>query len=329
MLNLERFKQLIKKSKTIVITTHVFPDADGIGSQIALSLALKFLGKQVICLNEKELQNRYSYLDKTKTVEGFSKGHKAKLKKFDLFIVVDANSLERIGDNVKEISQSSKDLLFIDHHPTSDEFIALHCIDTASAATGEIVARLINEMKVPFTFEMALALYTSIIIDTSSFQYPTVSPATHETVAKLLSTGISPPHAMKEIYGQTEITFYHFLGKILSKTKTTQSKKVIYVQISLKELEQYSVDPEDTHGIINQMLSFKPAEVLCMFREVDKNITKVSFRSMGKTNVGSIAQALGGGGHSYSAATVINLPMKKSIDHVLDKVELILNRTTS
>lgn len=329
MVNFDRFNSLIKQSKTIVITTHISPDADGIGSQIALAHALTKLGKQVVCLNEEALEPRYKYLDKMSIVEGFAKSHLTKLKKIDLFIIVDANSLERIGDNLKLISQLSKELLFIDHHPTSDEFTALHCIDTSSAATGEIVARLIEQSKIPFSFEMGLALYTSIIIDTSSFQYPTVSSSTHNTVAKLLDSGVSPPMAMKEIYGQTDISFYHFLGKVLEKTKTTTSNKIIYVQITLKDLNQYNIDPEDTHGIINQMLSYKPAEVICMFREIDKTTTKVSFRSMGKVNVGSIAQALGGGGHSYSAATIIKLSLKNTVNQVLSKVDLILSKTSS
>jgi len=327
MVNLQRFKSLISKAKIIVITTHVGPDADGIGSQIALALALRQLGKQVYCINEEDLQSRYKYLDKKNVVRGSNDFQRKKIKKIDLFIVVDANSIDRIGDNLKELSQKSVDLLFIDHHPTSEEFIALHCIDTSSAATGEIIAKLIKEMKISFSFEMALALYTSIIINTSSFQYYTISSSTHHTVSTLLETGISPPLAMKEIYGQTDINFYHFLGKVLSKTKTSKSNKLIYVEISSKELQAYNIDPEDTHGIINQLISYKPAEIICMFREIDKAVTKVSFRSMGKINVGSIAQALGGGGHSHSAATIINLPLKKCISHVLDKVEFILNVT--
>ena len=326
MLNIKRFSSLINQSKNIVITTHINPDADGIGSQIALSHALNSLGKNVYCINQEKLQSRYKYLDQRNIVKGFQKT--LKLKKIDLFIVVDANNIERIGEDLKNLSRSSTELLFVDHHPSSNEFIALHCIDTSSAATGEIIAKLIESLGIKFTFEMSLALYTSIIIDTSSFQYPTVSPATHKTVSTLLETGISPPQAVKEIYGQNDISFYHFLGKILGKTKTNKNKKIIYVQISLRDLDTFSIDPEDTHGIINQILSYRPAEVLCMFRELSKSMTKVSFRSMGKINVGSMAQALGGGGHSYSAATIIKLPLKKCIDHVINKVELIISTTS-
>ena len=329
MLNVDRFKKLIKNSKNIVITTHINPDADGIGSQIALTCALKKLNKSVICINQEELIPRYEYLDKSKCVIGFKNEISKKFKKIDLLIIVDANSIDRIGPGLKSFASSARELLFIDHHPAPAEFIALHCIDTQSAATGEIVAKLIKELKVSFDFQMALALYTSIIIDTSSFQYPTVSSETHETVAKLLQTGISPPLAIKEIYGQDNISYYHFLGKILEKTKTNFNQQIVYVQISLKDLEKHRVDPEDTHGIINQLLNFKPASVICMFREISKTTTKVSFRSMGKINVGSMAQALGGGGHSYSAATVLNLPIKKCVSHVLKKIELILDTRES
>lgn len=325
MFNFTRFKQLVDESKQILITTHVAPDADGIGSQIALYHALKKLGKNVICVNQEPLLPRYSYLDTENIVEGINSVKINRLKKIDLFIIVDANSVERIGNDLKNISSTSKELLFIDHHPTSKEFIALHCIDTKSAATGEIVAKLIHSLNIRFTYQMALALYTSIIIDTSSFQYPTVSPKTHETVASLLETGVSPPEAMKEIYGQEEVSYFRFLGKILSKTNISKDKKVIYVSISLKDLKDFDVDPEDTHGIINQLLFFKPAIVLCMFREINKDQTKVSFRSMGNVDVGSVAQALGGGGHSHSAATIINMPIRKCEKHVLKKIDLILS----
>ena len=324
MANIDRFKQLISNSKTIVITTHVSPDADGIGSQIALSIALKSLNKNVFCINQEELLPRYQYLDKDKIVVGFDR-KKLKIKTIDLFIIVDANSVNRIGPDLKELSQNANELLFIDHHPAPREFLALHYIDVSKAATGEIVAELIQTLGVQFTYQMALALYTSIIIDTNSFQYPTVGSKTHSTVSKLLKTGISPPQAMKEIYGQENISFYHFLGKVLSKTKCSSDNRIVYVTITLKDLEDYQIDPEDTHGIINQILTYRPALVLCMFRELTKNSTKISFRSMGAINVGSMAEALGGGGHSYSAATIIKFPLRKSVDHVLKIVSLILD----
>ena len=325
MLNEKRFKLLMESANSIVITTHVNPDADGIGSQIALAHALKTLGKDVHCINQEDLLPRYQYLDTKEIVRGFKKSLVKKFKKIDLFIIVDANSVDRIGLDLKQLSQCSKELLFIDHHPTKKEFLAIHCIDTKSAATGEIVAKLIQSIGIKYTFEMALALYTSIIIDTSSFQYPTVSNKTHEIVSHLLSEGISPPLAMKEIYGQDNVSFFHFIGRILTKTKSSQDKKIIYVSISLKDLKDFNVDPEDTHGIINQLLIYRPAEVLCMFREIKKNTTKVSLRSMGSIDVGSVAQALGGGGHSYSAATIIKMSIKDCEKHVLEKIHIILD----
>ena len=192
--NIERFKSLIAKANNIAITTHIFPDADGIGSEIALCMALRKLGKNAMCINEEKLFDRYRYLDPDNVITNFNDS-KDYFDKIDLFIVTDTNSLPRIGTKVQTLAADSSDLLFIDHHPCPKELAAIHCIDSTKAATGELVGELIQALGIELDKKMALALYTSIIIDTSSFRYPTVTGNTHRIVAKLMDTGISPPEA--------------------------------------------------------------------------------------------------------------------------------------
>ncbi|EQC43114.1 bifunctional oligoribonuclease/PAP phosphatase NrnA [Bacteriovorax sp. DB6_IX] len=182
---IKRFNDQIKKATKIAITTHIHPDADGIGSEIALCMALKKIGKDVVCVNEKELFERYKYLDPQDVVRSYD-DVKDSIDKLDLLIVTDTNSLPRIGPNVQELVLKSQELLFIDHHPCPKELAAIHCIDSTKAATGELVAELIESLGLKIDKEMALALYTSIIIDTSSFRYPTVTGNTHKIIYKTL-----------------------------------------------------------------------------------------------------------------------------------------------
>lgn len=324
--NIERFKNLVAKANNIVITTHIFPDADGIGSEIALCMALRKLGKNAVCINEERLFDRYRYLDPDGVITNFKDAKKSKAipDKVDLFIVTDTNSLPRIGSELHKLAGDSSELLFIDHHPCPKEIAAIHCVDSTKAATGELVGELIESLGVEFDKKMALALYTSIIIDTSSFRYPTVTGNTHRIVARLMDTGISPPEAFNQINGIKQVDYMKLLGKVLSSCQMSKSGKVAWISLTENEIKSFNCDTEDTHGFINHLLILEGIEVACMFREV-KGKVKVSFRSVNQTvDVGVIAQALGGGGHNHSAATIADGNLEKTIPEIIEKIELMI-----
>jgi phosphoesterase RecJ-like protein len=328
MEHIQLFKTLTKIAKKIVISTHLHPDADGIGSQIALAIAFKDIGKKAICVNEEPLLDRYKYLDPQNTIIGYDEYQSSHAnEQIDLFIVADTNSLARIG-KVSELVQRSKNLLFIDHHPCAPELMAIHCIDTTMAATGELVGKLIESLKVKFNQEIALPLYTSILIDTSSFRYPTVTGDTHRLIGKLLDTGIKPPSAYNQIYGAKEVSYMQMLGTVLSKAQATEDKKIAWLKLTEETLSKFSVDPEDTHGFINHLLILDNIKVACMFRQIGRKI-KVSLRSTGEIDVGIMANALGGGGHNHSAATIIDGSIDNVIRDTIKKLQLMLERVDS
>ncbi len=325
MINL--FKSLTEKAKNIVITTHIQPDADGIGSEIALCMALKAIGKNAICVNEEPLLDRYRYLDPEDCVisyEEYAKLRETNKEHIDLFIVTDTNSLSRIGTRLQTVVPNSKNLLFIDHHPAPKELAAIHCIDTNMAATGELVGSLIESIDVPFTKDMAYALYTSILIDTSSFRYPTVTGNTHRLIAKLMDTGIEPPEAYNKIYGTKKISYMQMLGIVLSSAESSDDGRIAWLKLTEDNLKKFNVDTEDTHGLVNHLLILDNIKVACMFRQIG-DLVKISMRSAGDVDVGVMAQALGGGGHDHSAATVIEGKIEEVIKETVPKIELMLD----
>lgn len=321
------FLSLTKEAKNIVISTHLHPDADGIGSQIALCMALRRLGKHALCVNDEPLLDRYSYLDPDRCVISAEEYLARPMKTIDLFIVVDTNALARIGNHLQTVVQKSKNLLFIDHHPCPKEMLALHCIDTDKAATGELVGDLIEALGVPFDQVIALALYTAILIDTSSFRYPTVTGNTHRLIAKLMDTGINPPQAYNNIYGTKKVSYMKMLGTILSKTQTTPDERVAWITLDEEILGKFNVDSEDTHGFINNLLILDNIRVACMFRQIGDSV-KVSLRSAGDIDVGVMAQALGGGGHNHSAATLVVGQLKEVVPRTIKKIQLMLENST-
>jgi len=322
----KRFKTAIQDCKNIVITTHIYPDADGIGSQVALCLALNELGKKTKCVNEEALLDRYHYLDPKKSViscqDYMAKHPKAKI---DLLIIVDTNNKVRIGAKMDELAKKAKNILFIDHHPCPKPVELIHCIDITKAATGQIIGEFIEKLGIEFTKPMALSLYTSILIDSSSFRYPTVTGSTHELIGKLLNTGIKPSDAYNRIYGTKKISHVQMLGGILSKAQISKSKKIAWITITEALLEKYDSHVEDTHAFINHLLILDNIYVTCMFRDLGKQ-TKVSFRSAGQIDVGEIATAFGGGGHNHSAATILDGEYKEVIPDTIKKLEMMLEK---
>ncbi|MBT5094765.1 MAG: hypothetical protein HOM21_11005, partial [Halobacteriovoraceae bacterium] len=219
--------------------------------------------------------------------------------------------------------RQSKNLLFIDHHPCPKELAAIHCIDTKMAATGELVGKLIASLGVKFTKDLALPLYTSILIDTSSFRYPTVTGNTHRLIAELMDTGVEPPTAYNKIYGTKQISYMQLLGTVLGSAHSNSDGKIAWMSLKEDDLIKFNVDPEDTHGFVNHLLILDNIKVACMFRQIDKKV-KISFRSAGDLDVGVIAQALGGGGHDHSAATIIEGELSTLIPEIIAKIELML-----
>ncbi len=191
------------------------------------------------------------------------------------------------------------------------------------AATGELVGTLIEAMKVKMTAKLALPLYTSILIDTSSFRYPTVSGNTHRLIASLMDAGIKPPEAYNFIYGTKKITYMHLLGTILSMAQINKDESIAWLTLKEKNLDHFKVDTEDTHAFINHLLILDNIKVACMFRENGENI-KISLRSAGDVDVGVFAQALGGGGHNHSAATILQGKLDHVVPYTISKLEKML-----
>lgn len=315
----EKFDDAIKNAKNIVISTHMIPDADGIGSQISLCLALRKMGKNAICCNEEELLERYKYLDEDNLVHDVLNLSSVFSEDPDLIIVVDTNTIFRTGAGFLRFAESNDcPILYIDHHPCAQATKNDHCIDTTAAATGQLVGELIEHMGITFDQKMALPLYTAILIDTSSFRYPTVTAKTHEMIAKLMGTGINPPRAYNGIYGTKNIQHLHMLGTVLAATNINKSENIAWIELKKEDLEKFHIDIEDTHAFINHLLILDDIKVACMFRD-DGSRVKASFRSTGIYDVGLIATALGGGGHSHSAATLISKNGKETTENIIDE----------
>ncbi len=321
------FKTRIQGVRSVAITTHIIPDADGIGSEIALCLALRRMGIDAICVNDEPLPLRYRYMDPDHVILGVSEFVGHRLRHPDMWIVVDTNTVDRTCPDLHSLINEKNNVLFIDHHPAPHMDVRNQCMDTSAAATGELVGWIIQGLGIPFDRKLALPLYTAIIIDTSSFRYPNVTGETHILVGELMKTGIRPPEAYNGIYGAKKIEHMHMLGTILTTAESTGNGEIAWITLTKDLITRFSSDVEDTHAFINHLLILDNIKVALMFRD-DGDSLKVSLRSSGLWDVGHIARHLRGGGHSHSAATLIpkspNDDLAKMIRETVGKVEVIL-----
>lgn len=314
---IKKFIKHIKNSQRILITTHHVPDADGIGSQIALFYALQAMDKNVTAVLECPLLQRYHHLDLDRSILCYEE---LPDDPFDLMIILDTHRLSRVGSKVSSLEKKIKTILFMDHHPAPSHLVNDHCIDASLSSTGELVGHFLESLKISFTKEISLALYTAILVDTNSFRYPTVTSRTHRLVAKLMLSGIDTNNAYNQIYKIQTLDYMKLLGDLFSQVQISEDNQIAWIAIEEKLLQKFSIHQENTHSLVNHLFVLKNIKIVCMFRE-EKDHIKVSLRTFDtKINIGIMAKKLGGGGHRHSAAFYIRGSLKETTYTTIQKL---------
>jgi len=215
---------LINNNQEFILTSHVNPDGDSIGSEIALHLYLKSLGKNAGILNYSPTPDNYTFLDKEGVIEQFDEvKHKGRIENADVIFILDTNEYERVRTLAPHIQASKAKKILIDHHlGFNPELFDEYIVDTDSPATGEMLYRFFKEIEASgsgkkiITPDMALALYTAIMTDTGSFKFNRTDEETHTIIADLLTYGLSPYDIYSEVYNKATIGRLHLLGRFLN-----------------------------------------------------------------------------------------------------------------
>ncbi len=298
----ELCKILIEQHHRFVLTTHINPDGDGLGSELALTSLLRSRGKTVHMLNHSETPYYYGFLDPNGQIQQFDEQrHSALVHEAGVIFVLDTNQPERLGTLKPFVLESRAKKICIDHHLDRTEFADVYILDEDSAATSEIMYHLLEYLDGNrFTPEVATALYTGIMTDTGSFRFPRTSADLHRRVAHLIECGADPVTIYQNVYEQGTLGRLQLLGKVLSTLQTAHDGKVASLQATREMFRETETREEDTDGMINYTLSIKGVQVGLMFTELQDNV-KVGFRSKGDIAVNKLAQEFGGNGHMNAA----------------------------
>lgn len=308
-INLQQTGKMLLEAQKIVLCCHVSPDGDTLGSALGLMHALDKAGKEVTVLVDDDISKGFMFLP---GIERCQRPAAESTIHADLFVVVDASSFDRVGI-ASEVVKAPV-LMNIDHHISNTEFADYLYLDTAAAATGEIMCDLYAEMGWEHDEKSALCLYTAISTDCGSFRYSNTTSKTMQRAAKLLDYGVVPSVISDNLDMRSRATA-ELLSKVLPSLTFAYEGKVAYISIPN---ELYNKDAQ-TDSFVSYPRYIEGVDVAIMFKAVEENVIRVSMRSS-KTDVAQIALSFGGGGHVKAAGCTVNASLQEAEKLVLEAI---------
>ena len=293
----EEIGRAFREHQGFAILSHVRPDGDALGSQLALALSLKQLGKNVRVWNEDGMLEKYSFLARAQLL---TKPPSA-AEDVDVAIALDTAIQNRLGTAFQAI-RTAKIWVNIDHHPSNPGYGDLVYVDPVAPATGQILFELIKSERLPFDRAIAEDLYVAISTDTGSFQYPNTSARTFEIAAELVRAGVDVGRINQQVYENYPRRRVELLRELLRTMRFEGGGRVASFSLSLKTAAELGVLPEDNEGLIDHLRAIRGVIVAVFFEELPDRKVRVSMRSKSeKTDVCAICQKFGGGGHTLAA----------------------------
>lgn len=323
-------KQILHKlqsSNNILVISHVIPDGDAIGSLIATGLALKAWNKKVTLYNESEIPAVYQFLPSIDQIK-----HQIDDRdEYDTAVIIDCGNLSRIGKDALKATQNSF-VINIDHHITNTRFGDLQLIDSCACATSEIVYRLINEMNIPISNDMAVSIYTGILTDTGSFRFSCTNREAFQICEQMVGIGVNPHAVARQVYQTYSQRRLKLLNMINDSIKISKNGKLSIMMLSQQMLKQTGMQMEDFSGISNNLKYIENVKVTALISEQKNGDTgksrrlrpfHVSLRSDGSVDVAAIAAYYGGGGHISAAGFSITATLSDVKAQMFDLAETL------
>ncbi|MFH1878155.1 MAG: 30S ribosome-binding factor RbfA [Candidatus Omnitrophota bacterium] len=311
----------IKKRDNFLITSHINPEGDSVGSQIAFYCLLKAFGKKAVMVQQDEVPDNLRFLAWSGSViHNVPRDFEP-----EALVVLDCPVKERTGDICGKV-RSDLFTINIDHHISNEKFGDLNWVDPGSSSVGEMVFRLSCRAGVDTGQDFAAAVYTAILTDTGMFNYDNTSGRTHMIAGKLIENGLNPRRVYRELFENRSIHDVVLLGKALATLKVEEGGLLAHITLTKEMLAEEGVDYISTDEFINFPRSVKGVEVAVFFKELPAsgNEIKVSFRSSGKPDVNLIASYFGGGGHPQASGCTLACGMEEAKEKVLGEVRKIL-----
>jgi len=288
----------IRQGNRFLLTSHVNPDGDAIGSELGLARLLRGLGKGAVVWNHDPTPALYRPLPGSERIHVGEEPPAGFPDMFDAVIVLECPSPDRTG---LEKQLAERPVINIDHHLGNQCYGVINWVDSAAPAVGEMVYRLAQGLKVSLEPEVASCLYLTLVTDTGGFRFSNATAAAFEAAATLVREGAHPEQVSQWLYESQPLAVVRLLGEMLQTLQTHEAGRVATGRLTREMFARVGASPGDSEGLIDHLRSIAGVDAVALIRELEDGSHKVSLRSRGEVDVEKIARHHGGGGHRNAA----------------------------
>ncbi len=315
---LQQIRTILAKGKNFVLTTHVNPDGDGLGAEIALALYLQQIGKATHIFNHSDTPGNYAFLDPHNEIALFSaEKHAEIVRASDAIFILDISDWKRLRDLGALIQNLPIPKVCLDHHPREDPFVDLDVIYPPASSTGEMIYALLTQLGGRIEGRLAQALYTAVMTDTGCFRFSNTTVGAFQVASALVAAGVQPHELYQKVYENQPPQRMQLLAHILNHLHYEKNGRLAWFIVTQNNLATTHTEVLDTEGFSDFPRTIAGVELSLMFMETKEGKVKISFRSKGKYSINALANRFGGGGHPYAAGALVDGKMQEVAPQVI------------
>ncbi len=312
---LKRIDSALGKARRVLVLSHVDPDGDAIGTQLALAEYLRSLGKDIVLLRESPVPDKYLFLRGAGEIPLVDE--LPRHDSFDTAVVLECPTPARTGRGAEFIGDDTT-VINIDHHPDNRIAADINWLDSSKSSVGEMLFEYFHEIDFEITPEIAEQLYTAILTDTGRFRFSSTSPRTMEIGGALIRAGADPKKITDRVYHCLPPEAMKLLGRVLNGIEYHDGSRICILTLTREMLRETKAEMADSEGLVDFTLYGRGVEIGALLKEIEDDITKASLRSRDRINVAELAAAFGGGGHRNAAGCTMKMSLEKARQRLLD-----------
>jgi phosphoesterase RecJ-like protein len=321
MIPWSRFVELVRSHQRFLLTSHIRPDCDALGSELGMAGILEALGKDVLIVNGQRTPPNLAWIDPQRRIKAI--GTDVQLADLDdrqVLLVLDTSAWQQLGDMAIVLRSTAAKKAVLDHHVSEDDLGAEAFKDTQAEATGRLVLQAAAELGVALTPEIATPLFAAIATDTGWFRFSSTTGNTYRFAGQLVDAGAEPTEIYRSLYEQDTLARLQLIGRTLARAQAELDGRLIYTAIFQDDFKATKALPSDTEDVVNLTLTVAGTQVAVIFVEQATGKFKVSFRSRSAVDCSRLAEQFKGGGHKAAAGATVDGPIEAAQQRVLDAV---------
>lgn len=316
-----RFAEIIRSHQRFLLTSHVRPDCDALGSELGMALVLESLGKYVRIVNGQATPPNLEFIDPKKRIGVIGQTvQAADLADAEVLMVLDTSAWQQLGPMGDILRGTKARKIVLDHHMSADDLGAEEFKNTKAEATGRLVVDAADALGVKLSADMAMPLFAALATDTGWYRFASTTSETYRYAARLVEAGADPAAIFNALYEQETLGRLKLRGEILARTTAELNGRLVHTYVLVDDFARTGSLPSDTEDAINLTLTVAGTEFAAIFVQQSGGGFKISFRSRCAADCSKLAEQFGGGGHKAAAGAFVAGALDEVRARVLDAV---------